>query len=832
VEHPNDPRKYVLDALLDHATSLLAAENELASKTLFSDSSHKFMTQIMTTGTLEDKVSAYTLSIQESPLHTIKAFEHLLGMSRKKSRNHAIMALAALKDLLSQGVVLPADRKLRYFAKQPGLVACLQDTKTWRIGEELPRGIQEIHLLSWAYEDWLKKTYFEMIKILEGWCNDEIEFTRTRALGFIYELLKEKPEQEENLLRLIVNKMGDKTKRVASRSSYLLLQLEQAHPNMKETVTKAIEADVLFRPGQSLSAKYYAIITLNQTVLSSKEQELARTLLDIYFGAFKTLLLKDSAQKKAAAKAAPGQKLNRKALKRLKDEEEALQAEEELREKLVAQILTGVNRAFPFADTTSSSFEAQLDTLYRITHSSNFNTGIQALILIQMITQAKGVITDRYYRTLYESVLDPRLVTSTKQVMYLNLLYKSLKTDLSGKRVQAFVKRLIQSLSIHDAPFICSALYLINELGNTFPNVATMLTTPELEDEDEEEHFVDVPEDGEPAKNGGKPSTARAHDTSYDARKRDPLHANADRSCLWELLPFQAHFHPSVALFASKILTGEKMPPKPDPTLHTLMHFLDRFVYRNAKSKTALRGSSIMQPLAGNEAVDLLIKDRSGASKENPLNTEAFWNQKIENVPVDEVFFHQYFAQANKKKSKKEKKRKTTEDDESIAADDSDAGEDEIWKALVDSRPEIEGDEDEGGFSDMEDLMEGDDDDDDDLEDMVEDMEIDEAEDGSSDGEVELNLDSDSEDMADESADGGVPLEDDDGGDLTLADLESDEDALYGSDDDLPSEIEDAAADAAAKKKGDKAKKRKLKNLPIFASAEDYAKLIGDSDEE
>jgi ribosome biogenesis protein MAK21 len=799
------------------------------------------MTQIMTTGTLEDKVSAYTLSIQESPLHTTKAFEHLLGMSKKKSRNHAIMALAALKDLLSQGVVLPADRKLRYFAKQPGLIACLQDTKTWRIGEELPTGIQEIHLLSWAYEDWLKKTYFEMIKILEGWCNDEIEFTRTRALGFIYELLKEKPEQEENLLRLIVNKMGDKTKRVASRSSYLLLQLEQAHPNMKETVTKSIEADVLFRPGQSLSAKYYAIITLNQTVMSTKEQDLARMLLDIYFGAFKTLLLKDSAQKKAGAKPALGVKLNRKAIKRLKDEEEALAAEEELREKLVAQILTGVNRAFPFADTSSSSFEAQLDTLYRITHSSNFNTGIQALILIQMITQAKGVITDRYYRTLYESVLDPRLINSTKQVMYLNLLYKSLKTDLSGKRVQAFVKRLIQSLSLHDAPFICSALYLINELGKTFPNIATMLTTPEIEDEDEEEHFVDAPEDGEPAQVIRAPAAPPVHDSAYDPRKRDPLHANADRSCLWELLPFQAHFHPSVALFASSILTGEKMPPKPDPTLHTLMHFLDRFVYRNAKSKgPALRGSSIMQPLAGNDAaMDVLIKDRSGASKEHPLNTEAFWSKKIEDVAVDEVFFHQYFSEANKKKSKKEKKRKAATDGSDAAVDDSDAGEDEIWSALVGSRPEIEGDEaDEGGFSDMEDLM-GDDNEDEEDDDL-EDLDLDEAEEGSTDGEVELNFDSD-EDVdeevfadanSDESEDGGVPIEDeDDGGDMTLADLEGDDDALLGSDDDLPSDVEAPMTDAERRKQ-DKAKKRKLKNLPTFASAEDYAKLIGDSDED
>ena len=59
----------------------------------------------MASGTLEDKVSALTLLIQESPLHTMKAFENLLGLARKKSRNQALLALGALKDLLGQGEI-------------------------------------------------------------------------------------------------------------------------------------------------------------------------------------------------------------------------------------------------------------------------------------------------------------------------------------------------------------------------------------------------------------------------------------------------------------------------------------------------------------------------------------------------------------------------------------------------------------------------------------------------------------------------------------------------------------------------------------------------------
>src|SRR4051794_12773528 len=77
----------------------------------------------------------------------------------------------------------------------------------------------------------------------------------------------------------------------------------------------------------------------------------------------------------------------------------------------------------------TQSLETHLDTLFRITHSSNFNTSIQALILIQQIAASKHLAVDRFYRTLYESLLDPRLIASSKQTLYLNLLYKALKDD-------------------------------------------------------------------------------------------------------------------------------------------------------------------------------------------------------------------------------------------------------------------------------------------------------------------------------------------------------------------------------------------------------------------
>ncbi|PVI05916.1 CBF-domain-containing protein [Periconia macrospinosa] len=836
IENPTIPPRHVIDELHQYADELLEAEaTEYTASHLSKDSSHKFMSTIMAAGTMEDKVSALTLLVQESPLHTTGAFEQLLGLSRKKSRNAAMMALAALKDLLGQGVVLPPDRKLKAFARQPNLICALQGkSASWKYGDKLPGQIQKVHLIAWAYEDWLKKQYFEMLKIIETWSNDEVEYSRNRAVTFVWELLKEKPEQEENLLRLLINKLGDKEKKVASRASYLLLQLQNTHPLMKSVIINSIESDLLFRPNQAAHAKYYAIITLNQTVLSTREQEVANKLLEIYFSLFVGLLKKHREQEKEEEREArrlnkyghvqgggskPGKMAKKKAEKAAS---QVHKSQEESREKLISSILTGVNRAFPFAKTDDDRFEEQLNTIFEVTHSSNFNTSIQAMALIQQISTTKHYSTDRFYRTLYESLLDPRLINTSKHIMYLNLLYRSLKADTSIKRVQAFVKRLLQIIHMHEPPFICGVLYLINELIITFPSIKSMLSTPENDDSDSgEEHYEDVPdeESGAPVK-----ERSGSKKTRYDSRKRDPAHADADLSCLWELLPLQAHYHPSVHVLASKLIQQQPIKEKPDPTIYTLMNFLDKFSFRNAKTKAqTVHGSSIMQPMSGTtKAADYLISARDGDKMHDPLNSEAFWRKKVDDVRVDEVFFHTYFEKSGKAKQtvKKDKKQSKKQD-----GDTDESGEDEIWKALVNSRPDIEdgGDIDDEGFSDF------------DMDDMSDDDEGPNMDEG-----VEINLGSDDDVPEDGTKPGGEEEEDDD--DMDGFDLD-DEEAFVDSDDDVPVDFnvdDDTDVDEAplskskAKAKEDdkgRNKKRKLKHLPTFASVEDYAKLIGDDSE-
>lgn len=162
-------------------------------------------------------------------------------------------------------------------------------------------------------------------------------------------------------------------------------------------------------------------------------------------------------------------------------------------------------------------------------------------MLIEQLATSKHLAVDRFYRTLYESLLDPRLITSSKHALYLNLLYRALRSDINVKRVKAFAKRMVQVVTLHQPPFICGVLYLLRELESNFPGLKSLLADAEENDDaNQEEVFHDVLEPGMvPRVRHIEQYHTKA---SYDGKKRDPEHSNADRSCLWELVSLPSQF--------------------------------------------------------------------------------------------------------------------------------------------------------------------------------------------------------------------------------------------------------------------------------------------------
>lgn len=70
--------------------------------------------------------------------------------------------------------------------------------------------IKENELLQAYYEHCLKEIYKDFIQnVLESFTHDDLEFYRKFGITTLEALLSSKPEMEETILTIIVNKLGD-----------------------------------------------------------------------------------------------------------------------------------------------------------------------------------------------------------------------------------------------------------------------------------------------------------------------------------------------------------------------------------------------------------------------------------------------------------------------------------------------------------------------------------------------------------------------------------------------------------------------------------------------
>ncbi|KAJ3088334.1 hypothetical protein HK102_008997 [Quaeritorhiza haematococci] len=723
--------------LYSNAKELYSAEVEIYENSNHRSSADKeFVSTVLKSGTVTDRVSALTLLVQEAPIHSLNTLQNNLlnGMARKKARREAILAMDSIKDLMVN-TLLP-DRKLKYFCDQP-LASPVVTPK---------------HLVFWYFEDSLKKIYFEFLRLIEELSRDPVAYVKKKMLQYVYELLVAKPEQEQNLLALLVNKLGDTDRSLASKSVHQLLLLLQHHPNMKLVLTKELE-HLIFRPNVSPRAQYYAVTVLNQIVLSNRPGDgaVAEYLIGMYFRLFERLV--EGVKGKGATKGdtkgkgkgkGKGKNVGKTSDKKRKDQANANQTGDAtaadlakvdgIDAKMMGALLTGVNRAFPFAKIDDDVFEKHINTLFTISHVGTFSTCIQALTLIFQVQSSRQALSDRFYRALYDTLLDHRLPTASKHAMYLNLLFRALKSDspsstsststnASNARLCAFIKRIAHVSAYVPTPLACAFMYLIGELGKARPAVFRMVTESE-ESGDGVEKFVDVDDDDEAVdsrKQSNDDDVDEKNKTRYDPRKREPLYAHAEETCLWDLVPFTNHFHPTVSLYSHTLLNATSITPPSNTTNydplqnHTLMRFLDRFVYKNPKKvSTVHKGISLMQPrvaIAGEGPVgDVLFR---GGKKRNvvvvedevaaraagagangvrlddaPVNESKWVENGEENVPVDELFFYKFFkdAKSRKKATTKTKSEPGSDDEPASDFDDEELDESEVWNAIKSSK--------------------------------------------------------------------------------------------------------------------------------------------------
>ena len=614
----------------------------------------KWLLDMISAGTLSDKIAALALLVQESPPHQLEALDLLAGMAAKKEQRTAQLALQAIKDLLIHNL-LP-DRKLRAFKAQP-------------LGH--PQLNMPTAILFW-YEDQLISRVQRVLDALDAGLKDTVEHFKKQCMETVAELLVSKPEQEARLLAMLVNKLGDPTGNVCAKCIELLRNVIRTHPAMKAVVVKEVK-QLICRPGLPHRAVYSAVIFLSQVPLHHKDNEVATYLVEIYVSLFENAI-----------------------------------AIKEMGFRLLSALLTGINHAFPFL-SDKAPLAKHVDSLFRIAHGDSFSASTQALTLISLIAlsylatdadsagdgskrdaqggkdkavmkdgkvqdnsqqatagsgadgaeRESGDLTNRFYRALYAKLLSEQVVTRGRNTMFLNLLFRSIKRDPSDLRCMAFLKRLAMCATQSTPPIAAGLLFLISEVYRARRGLVAMMTEMEQVKDDLQDAGGD--EDDHPS------SQVMGN---FDASKREPAYAASARPALWEASLLRMHFHPSVKAFSASLLDApHEIRFAGDPTTEfSLTSFLNRFAYKNPK-----KGVS-----------DKIRRPQPAA--EEPLNTNTFLAAAASTVDPEKRFFHKFFTEQSRLvqegRSHNRSRRADKGDDEDDDADAFDADGDGLDKEM------------------------------------------------------------------------------------------------------------------------------------------------------
>ncbi|XP_011310491.1 CCAAT/enhancer-binding protein zeta [Fopius arisanus] len=789
-------------------------------KSKIKDSEYDWLKTASQRGTIKDKVAASILLIQENPKYNLPRLAALVGQVKglfkvykqgEQERNSKKQSLINdVRDLFLEDLLHPEFKLLKFDEQKLDELPSANDFETPKNQKFIPRSRLLAH---WYFEDQLKDQYEKLLTSLSSVAAENVEMNREKAVGVMTDLLISNPEQEQKILDFLVNKIGDPKSKVASKAVFCLNKLLLEHPNMKLIVLKNIER-LLFRTNVAQRAQYYSICLLSQFVLERGDSEVATTLIDVYFAFFKACLKKGEPDS-----------------------------------RMMAAILAGVNRAYRFADLESVKIHEHIDSVYRVVHVGSFNVALNALGLLHQVTNNNPAQENRFYTAFYKKLLDPQIGTVAKRAVFLNLLYRVMKSDKNTSRLYAFVKRILQASMFFPACMACATLYSISQLFKFRKDLRQMIlkspvvikvekedpessTTQEesptesendetkrkTQEEDHESHddvqhidntlvlsnVVSTPvEPTNPEDEDKKDIVKIEEDTNpfYDPFSMNPLRSGAVKAPAVELVSLHSHFHPSVSLFASKMIEGKAIEYTGDPLEDlTLIRFLNRYVFKNPKKLEAKKVSKANDPLA--------VRGRYTPKglRSLPVDSLAYLNEKEERIPVDELFLYRYLKKRNETRGVKEEE--DVSDNDSVNSEEFNEMMDQLRGEKDVEELDIAGDigaqVKKGGLKNIEDDEDQDDDD--------------EGSDEAGRDEDDSLYNDDGDSMDDDDLDEGSDLDLDDIDDENVSDME------FNDSDDEPLPLR---AKKSKKSNDDNPSQMKKKGMDnVFMSAEDFAEML------
>ncbi len=496
----------------------------------------EWLATVLASGTISDKISAMLLQVQEAPIYSLEWIAKLLALAQSSSRHESYLALEALKDIYL--TILPpasARRPLCGWGERP-LTSDRTLTPTWLL------------LLSY-FESVLLHTYGEFIKVVDVMLYDQVQIGREKAMRFIYELAKSgKGEKVGVLVGMLVNKLGDHARKVASRVIYYLQGIIEANEDLTLTVVKAVQGEATRPNATSDKAAFYGLLFFAQVRLSADSPAVTNALLQTYQH-FLQIFLFQLQTKAAATETGKKRRVGGKDEKRAKKKDGAEEAlTEEGIPRTIKVALTGLGRAIPFASASHGSGELTVyaSKLVEIAgRIRSFPTLLQASKLIFKIFIHEDSL-DEASLSILSNLISNHLLDYTRlgdaassHATLFKLLYQVFAracTSDYGQTVdflRSMVKALLAASTMVSNPaFAAAALLVANEAIRMKPALRLAITLPE-----------DAPDavaiGG--ALFSGRPAAAEAGSTSL----------------FWELNILSTHYHPVVSRYAKTLLQSK-----------------------------------------------------------------------------------------------------------------------------------------------------------------------------------------------------------------------------------------------------------------------------------
>lgn len=140
--------------------------------------------------------------VQKSPERSLHYLYKLSSEAKKKNRKQAEIAIKAMKELFINHL-LKDDMKLAAFQHNP------------RIEGRNEADIPNFDLIDSYVDHGMKELYRDFVmEALVPMSKDDLEYFRKLALEIMADLISAKPEIEEVILGLLINKLGDGSRKV------------------------------------------------------------------------------------------------------------------------------------------------------------------------------------------------------------------------------------------------------------------------------------------------------------------------------------------------------------------------------------------------------------------------------------------------------------------------------------------------------------------------------------------------------------------------------------------------------------------------------------------